>query len=172
MARQCNPQMCGGCMDIDFLRNSFEYDETAGQLIRKSTGNAVGTVCLKRSGHKQLRVWFNGKYHLAHRLIWAIVHGSPPKDGVDHIDGDPLNNKISNLRLASQAVNNKNKRAYVNSKSGISGVSYRKRDNVWIARVQHNNKLMHIGSFNNLFDAAAARQSALNKLGFSSRHGR
>ena len=159
-------------MNIELLTNSFLYDGATGVLTRKSTGMIVGTVCVKRSGHKQLRVHFNGKAYLVHRLIWAIVYGVNPESGIDHIDGNPLNNKISNLRLANQDVNNKNKRVYANSKSGISGVSYRERDNTWIARVQHNKKMINIGSFNNLLDAAAARISALNQLGFSKRHGR
>ena len=159
-------------MDIDLLVKSFSYDEETGLLIRKSTGAVVGTICVKRSGHNQLRAHFNGKAYLVHRMIWAIVHGYNPEKGIDHIDGNPLNNKISNLRLADQDVNNKNKRVYANSKSGISGVSYRERDNIWIARVQCNKKMINIGSFSNLFDAAAARISALNQLGFSKRHGR
>jgi hypothetical protein len=65
----------------------------------------------KDSGHRVLSLWFDGKTHKLQyaRVVWLLVYGDWPVDEIDHIDRDPRNNDIDNLRLADRSQNNWNK---------------------------------------------------------------
>jgi hypothetical protein len=94
-----------------------------------------------------------GKNLYMHRLIML-----PPKDvEIDHINRDKSDNRKSNLRFATRKTNNNNMPIRRDNKSGLVGVSYGKRDNVWISKI--NGKLF---IFENLLDAASHRISFNN----------
>lgn len=66
---------------------------------------------------------------------------------VDHINGNPLDDRKSNLRSISRADNMKNKATYKNnSSSHISGVTYIKRKKLWVARIQVDGNRIFLGS--------------------------
>jgi hypothetical protein len=73
-----------------------------------------------------------------HRRIMRV--GRDPKVKVDHIDGDGLNNTYENLRVASHAQNIQNCKKQFNSTSQFKGVSWRKDEQLWVARIQVNGK--------------------------------
>ncbi|WEU68294.1 HNH endonuclease [Escherichia phage vB_Ec_Tarrare] len=77
-----------------------------GVLIRESTGKPCKTF----SNGKYLRINHKGRMYYLHRVLWELTHGSIPKGyTIDHIDGNPTNNNIDNLRLASYSENNMNR---------------------------------------------------------------
>lgn len=72
----------------------------------------------------------------------------PPKGmKVDHIDGDGLNNEPSNLRVVTHSQNMMNRRPNRNSSSKYKGVSWDKRHQKWKAKIRYNNKIIHLGSY-------------------------
>lgn len=90
-----------------------------------------------------------------HRLIMA----APPKLLVDHVDGDGLNNRRSNLRFSTLSQNQWNTRR----SSGLSrfkGVTKAKGCKSWIAAITVNGKRIHLGSFIDEADAARAYDEA------------
>lgn len=99
--------------------NFYEYfDYKDGELYWKKTvsnralkGSMAGSITL--TGYKQTRC--NGKFIKNHRIIYAMHHGYMPKF-IDHIDGNKLNNQISNLRPCTIQQNSYNKKS-----SGVSG---------------------------------------------------
>lgn len=104
-----------------------------------------------------LKVSINGKYYLAHRIIYEMFYGAIPKDlQVDHIDGDRRNNYIANLRLASCKENGANRGKPENNSSGFKGVDWSKYHNKWRVRVNHK----HVGYFQDLESASIAYQEA------------
>lgn len=115
-----------------------------------------------------LRIRLKGKQYMAHRLAWLYSYGEWPKY-IDHINHDKTDNRIANLRSVSHTENMKNKPKYKNNKSGITGV-YQMEKN-WRVLITSNKKRMHVGYYPSLFDAACARKSAENKLGFHKNHG-
>lgn len=82
---------------------------------------------------------------------------------VDHIDGNTLNNKKSNLRLCTQKNNEINKKIQKNNKSGHKGVWYSSLERKWKAYITYNNKRIHLGTFINKNEAIKVREEAENK---------
>lgn len=76
------------------------------------------------STFKYYQIGIQGKVYFTHRIIWELING-PIQDGlsVDHIDGNPANNRIENLRLVSFTQNQRNKGKGKNNTSGFVGVS-------------------------------------------------
>ena len=82
---------------------------------------------------------------------------------VDHINGDPLDNRKENLRLTTQSNNALNKSKMSPNTSGIIGVSPDKRPerkNKWVAEIRYKNVKTYIGSFKDISEAAYARYCA------------
>lgn len=89
----------------------------------------------------------DGRRFLAHRIIWLLAYGEWPPGFIDHADGNPHNNRLANLRIATFSQNAANKRAVANSSSGLKGVTWHKRAGKWQAAVKLNGKNHHIGLF-------------------------
>ncbi len=155
-------------MDIDVLRRLVSYDPLTGVLTWRESG-------LRALNHIHPRKYLSGKIHgrmfWAHRVAWAIHYGEWPSHVIDHINGNPSDNRIINLRVVTQAENRKNSRSYRTNKSGVTGVSWFARDGVWKASIQVNNKTLHIGYFKDIESAAAARKDAEIKHAFHPNHG-
>ena len=83
---------------------------------------------------------------------------------VDHINGNPLDNRKSNLRICTNAENQRNKGVYKNNKSGYKGVHWFKRDKKWQAQIKHNNKSIHIGLYEDKEEAARAYDKKAKEL--------
>ena len=89
--------------------------------------------------------------------IHNIIAGSI---GIDHIDGNPLNNRRANLRLASTSQNGMNRGKQANNTSGFKGVLFDKRAGRWMARICVNRKVKHVGYFHDAHSAALAYNEA------------
>lgn len=109
--------------------------------------------------HKKLGNKFS---FLSHRMKYYLHHGEIP-EFIDHIDGNPLNNSIENLRSATRSQNNTNKRAAKNSSSKYLGVGWHKRDERWHAQICVNNKNKHLGYFTDEKEAAQSYDQAASK---------
>lgn len=83
--------------------------------------------------------------------------------GVDHINNDPLDNRRSNLRVASQSQNMANQRKHKDNRSGYKGVTQYAHTRRWMARVKIKNKNLYLGCFSNPADAARAYDAAAIK---------
>jgi hypothetical protein len=96
-------------------------------------------------GYKILSI-FSVK-HRVHRVAWAMYYGEWPEFEIDHINRNPDDNRISNLRAATSLQNSRNKGEYVNNKSGYRGVTWHKSSNKWMAQIKFNRKNIHLGLF-------------------------
>lgn len=113
------------------------------------------------------RLGYKGKRYQVHNVIWNLHYGIIP-DGytVDHIDRDSLNNKLSNLRLATAIEQNANRSEHkmqTNNTSGHKGVHLYKRTQKWHARLFANGQAIHLGFFDKLEDAVECRNRELSK---------
>jgi len=113
----------------------------------------------KRHGYYQVNL--NGKPYLLHRLLaQAFIPNPENKPFVDHIDGDPLNNSLSNLRWCTYTENGRNRKKHRNNTSGYKGVYFNKAAGKWRARIKINGKNKSLGYFHTKEEAAAAYEAA------------
>jgi hypothetical protein len=131
------------------LREVLHYDAVTGLLVwikvlsrRVSAGSVAGSV--SKNGYRSIMI--DKKNYAAHRLAWLYVNGAWPKYTIDHIDGNPRNNKLSNLRDVTNTVNNQNKRKPTSrNSSGFLGVSYREPHKQYRATIRYSGKTVHLG---------------------------
>lgn len=92
------------------LKELLTYDPDTGEFVWKvRVGNvpAGAKAGYMKRGYRQIKV--DGTKYPAHRLAWMYVFGDWPKKVVDHIDRNPANNRISNLRDTSHTINSLNR---------------------------------------------------------------
>lgn len=123
-----------------------------------------------RKGHLQGRI-FNRSF-LAHRVAWAIHHGVWPTHQIDHINGDPSDNRAANLRDVPNKENHRNMKRPTSNTSGVVGVQWVSRFNLWLASIGIDGKTVYLGMFKRFQDAVTARKEGEAKYGFHPNHGR
>lgn len=159
----------------EFLLSKLVYDPETGlfqRIMKKKKGLLKPAGCLNTShGKTYVMIKLHCKAYAAHRLAWMYVHGELPDKEVDHIDGDSINNRISNLRLATRQENAKNMRRSSPNSNGCCGVYWSKLKNKWEARIKSGYKNKLLGYFDNKDDAVKARKDAELEHGFHPNHG-
>lgn len=148
------------------LRELLHYDPDTGiftwrvcprhpRLVGKQAGGIVK--------HGYLVTAIDGTHYKCHRLVWLYVHSKWPPEHIDHINGIRSDNRLLNLRIASRAINNQNRRKPVTgSASGLLGVTpYR---NKWVAQISVNFMKIHIGVYKTPELAHAAYIEAKRRL--------
>ncbi|WP_369913930.1 HNH endonuclease [Xanthomonas sp. NCPPB 3005] len=151
---------------IKRLRELFEYDANTGGLawrVRRGPvriGSAAGS--LHRSGY--YRVIVDGIRVAAHRVAWALHHNQWPADQIDHINGNKVDNRIINLREATNLENNQNRAANVGSVSKYVGVVWHKGAGKWQAQIGYNGKRRYLGMFRTEHEAHDAYCAAKREL--------
>jgi hypothetical protein len=88
----------------------------------------------------------DGKSYQAHRIAWLLYTKTHPTTLIDHINRDPLDNRICNLRLATHSQNAMNRVASKDCKSGLKGVHCNKWGR-WIASAKRHGVRYYLGSF-------------------------
>jgi hypothetical protein len=107
-------------------------------------GTEAGTLDRDRR-----QITINKKHYKTHRLVYLMFHGYMPEE-VDHIDNNPLNNRIENLRPASRSEQCCNTKLRKDSTSGIKGVTWDKVRNKWIVSINKDKKTVFRGRFDNI----------------------
>jgi hypothetical protein len=150
---------------VETLVAHFDYQPEAGVLIRKSkpsgshrspseekrwntrfANTKAGSESYTESGKKsKIQVSFNGSVLAAHKIAWAIYYGCLPDGFIDHINGDPFDNRIANLRLCNNTTNQWNRGVPRNSTSGAKGVTWSKKMAKWKATIRTNGDYFHLG---------------------------
>lgn len=158
---------------LDSLTDILHYVPETGDFIwlkptsfRVKAGAVAGTVAVNNRGrskpHSHLLIRVNGVKYLAHRLAWLFGHQKDPGNLlVDHINGDSLDNRLSNLRLVTTTENMWNvHEALSTSASGSRGAYFHKQTGKWTAKIDVKGKTYHLGLFQTQSEAAAAYQQA------------
>jgi hypothetical protein len=164
----------------ELLRQLLRYDPDTGKLywrkrLNPENNNAKNTWNKRWANNLALdyidptngyRIGkLMGRKVYAHRIIWAMHSNKYPRE-VDHINGDRADNRITNLRACTRSENCKNLRIPIDNTSGYIGVG--RKGKGWRARIFD----IHLGTFESLEDAIAARKEAEAKYGFHPNHGR
>lgn len=139
----------------EFVREYLHYNPDTGIFVWLKTvqhgGKAkVGGVAGVKTVNGRIAIGISKCRFYAHRLVWLYVYGRWPKKNIDHIDGDPSNNRFNNLREADQSQNMQNIscKPKKSNRSGFVGVSWSKSHKKWLASIRINGKQTHLGRFN------------------------
>ena len=150
-----------------YFEQYLNYNHPEGKLYWKKKPRSdsnrikIGKEAGCRNYYGYKRIGIENREYMYHRVIWVMHYGSIPIDKqIDHIDYNPLNNHISNLRLVTDAENKLNLPMRKTNKSGHRGVHWDKSRNKWFAQIQRNKKTIALGRFDRLEDAVEARQKA------------
>lgn len=153
--------------DLDLDTGSLLW-KTSGTGRRHGAGAPAGTIFRGR-----VRVGIRKVYYALSRLTWMYVKGEDPgRVMLDHKDGNPLNNRIENLRIASRETNLHNSKRRTDNTSGVKGVSFHIQHQKWQARVALNGTRYLLGYFDTLEEAAEAiRVARVEMHGEFANHG-
>jgi hypothetical protein len=181
-------------MSIERLREMFDLDESTGAMRWrarpihhfKETNSRTAEHAMNRTNSQYagkvaftsrhqlgyLRAELGGQLWQAHRVVFALHHGRWPDGDVDHINGDPSDNIPANLRDVPHAINMRNMRLRRNNRSGHPGVRFDESTNKWIADIRGEGKRHHLGVFDSIEPAIAARNAAEKAFLYHENHGR
>ena len=139
----------------------LRWKKNAGSYGRIKTGTTAGT--LDPSGYVKINLDHTPRY--AHRLAWLLHYGEFPTHQIDHINMDRADNRINNLRKATNAQNSRNRGAQSNNKStGVKGVRFIEKYGLYVVSITVDGIAHNRGCFRNIKDAAAEYERAAQEL--------
>jgi hypothetical protein len=119
---------------------------------------------LNQDGYAIRKVYINGRKEGSYSVFMhRMLIGTPANMHTDHINGVPLDNRKTNLRVCKMMDNFKNRKVYKSNTSGYKGVHLHTRLKRWVARISVDGKRIHLGLFDDPKDAAAAYNLAAIK---------
>ena len=158
-------------VEVEYLRNNFEYDPITGYLFRLK--KVMGFDGNSMVGDKKVISGVNscgyinakilGHCYPVHQIVWYMHYGNMPERPmeIDHINRIKTDNRICNLRAVTKRSNNMNKQ--FNLKYGVPGVTWRKDVNRYVVKRRVNGKTVHAGFFDKLEEAIKAAKQLENK---------
>lgn len=139
------------------LKELFDYDQDTGLItwrIKPSKPVKIGQKAGSpnpRSGHESIKI--DRKLYKSSRIVWMWVYGEDPGDYmVDHINRNPQDNRVSNLRLVTNQENQFN--------TDARGATWNKKLQKWLAAINVGDKRYYLGLFKTEAEAVAAYQAA------------
>ena len=148
------------------LKELLTYNENTGVFVWNkhrggfaSKGSVAGALS---QGYRNIMV--DKKTFQAHRLAWLYVDGKFPDKDLDHINLKRDDNRIKNLREVNDSENKQNQRKYSTNTSGYKGVFWSKSSKKWAAAICVNYKIISLGTFEKIEDAATSYENAANKF--------
>lgn len=152
---------------IPQMRERLSYDPETGIFtwIASKYPSRIG----KKAGYSSrgyIGIWLDDVRYSAHRLAWAFVHNKQPPQQIDHINGNPSDNRIANLRPATYADNLSNCLPTKPNKSGYRGVRFKNAGSPkpWKAEIRKHGKAYHIGCFETAEEAGLAYEVMAERL--------
>jgi len=151
---------------LEDFKAHLRYEPETGHLYWAKTLSRRA-VAGKRAGspsHGYVSLGFRGKQIPAHVIIWFMQTGEWPGKEVDHINGDRSDNRIENLRLATDSEQQCNRRMDRRNSSGVKGVYWNKNARKWQAYITKHGRITYLGIYASIEDARAARARAEEHL--------
>jgi len=158
----------------DSIKDYVSYNPQTGKIHwikdkgRAKSGDLAGT----QEDTGALKLVFNRRLYKLHRLAWFLYYGVWPKEEIDHINHDKLDNRIINLRETDRKTNGRNLPLFTNSLSGVCGVHWFERTQKWTVSIKVDGRNIRLGYFSNFDEAVKVRKDAEIKYGFHENHGK
>lgn len=148
------------------IKELLNYDTETGIFtwrVRNGNRTKAGGTAGGVNSHGYVQIRLDGVLYKAHRLAWLYMYGVMPEDMIDHINRKTGDNRICNLRVATNSQNQQNAGVRSDSSSGIRGVSWDNKRGKWCARIKAEEDSRHLGYFDNIEEAIEVRRSAESK---------
>lgn len=144
------------------LKERLAYDPKTGHFrwLKCRDDYFTGKIAGAANSDGYWHISIDGVILKGHRIAWAMTYEKWPPREIDHRNGNGLDNRIDNLRLATRSQNNQNKRVYKNNVSGIKGVHFLREKNAYVARITINGKRTYLGYFKKAEEAGLAYKDA------------
>lgn len=149
------------------LHEFLRYDPETGRLFwrkKPSKRVVVGAPAGFPTATGHLRIEIAGHRYWVHHIAWLFGHGEWPPDIVDHMDSNPRNNRIDNLRIADASKNMQNSKIYCTNASSFKGVSFCSQTRKWRAVITKDGRYHNLGRFASAEAAHAAYLRATDKM--------
>jgi hypothetical protein len=161
--------MNASTLTAEKLCSLLDYNAETGVFVWLASTNGrikAGDIAGYTNNKGYLVIECCGYAHKAHRLAWMLAHGVWPKFQIDHIDGDKMNNRLENLREATNTENqwNRHQARKDNQSTGIQGVGIHQKTKKYIARISANGKRIFLGLFDTAERAHEAYVNAKRRL--------
>lgn len=149
-------------LTADRARKLLSYDSESGVFRWRDqrgpcgAGQVAGTT--RRDGYAM--VCLDWRKYYAHRVAWLITHGNWPAYQLDHINGNPSDNRLANLRECSNAENLQNLGVRKSNTSGAPGVVWCAERGKWAAQIRIDGRVRALGRFFTKEEAMAAHATA------------
>lgn len=167
--------------EVSYLKECFIYSPETGALIWKerprehfSSDSGMKTFNKQFAGrvagsikqNRYIEVRFMNDRYRAHRIIFKMMTGIDPKEEIDHINNNPIDNRWKNLRASSSSQNKCNQRIRSTSTTGFKCVRWHKRDKKFYSVLKTQGKSFFLGYFDNPEEAHKSYcLAALNYFG-------
>ena len=135
--------------------------------VKNSKTNKILKPSNHKKGYKLVVLCKNGKLKTftVHRLVGlAFLENVDDKPMIDHIDNNPANNNVKNLRWATPTDNQYNQGKRINNISGYKGVSFQKPSNKYLSRININGKIKYLGQFETAEEASVAYEDKAKEI--------
>lgn len=147
------------------LREVLNYNPETGVFTRRFSAGTrpAGSVAGYRSTDGRINISIDNINYRSHRLVWLYVHGRMSSMDIDHIDGNPSNNRLANLREVSHKVNLQNRRSPTKANElGLMGVT--KNRDKFGAQIKVNGERVWLGTYDTPELAHSVYMNARRKL--------
>jgi hypothetical protein len=153
--------------DAHFLRSIIIYNPENGLFSWRNPGKRHKKIhlgCFDTDGYVVMKIRLSGdkaKTYKAHRLAWLYYYGHWPKNNIDHVNGIRSDNRIENLRDATNRENQQNRANHRNGRLPGAG----RNGNKYQAQIQINKKTYYLGYFDTELEAHLAYKLAAQSIG-------
>lgn len=146
------------------LYADFDAGKVYWKVNKKGPGAKIGKEAgaLRENGYYQVKI--NGRFLRRSHIIWALKYGRLPEEEIDHIDRNPSNDAIGNLREATSSDNKANQKIRFDNKCGLRGVYLRKDNQKWTAQICSKGVRRTLGLFDSKVLASDAYRKAAIEL--------
>ena len=142
-----------------YVRSILEYKPESGIFLWRHNGKIAGG----KTGRGYFRVYIDGKHYASHRLAWLYAHGHWPNGQIDHINRDPGDNRIANLRDVSASENCKNRNHRVPGRRRNTKGYTRHKSGLWQVQLwcPDQKSIRYVGLFETREAASEAYKKAI-----------
>lgn len=157
-------------ISADLARSVLDYCPETGEFLwrdcdsMKFRPHQVGRPAGYFDSRRRRVIEIRGSMYFGHRLAWLITHGRWPSQHIDHINRDPSDNRLANLREATPTQNQANRKLSVKNKTGFRGVRIRCDGAAFCPAIRVGGKTRYLGSYATAADASEAYKREFKRL--------